>query len=60
MSSAYFESNRIGDVSRTEVRTGNVTATLKQVGDTKSLKCTGRGNVRQAKALAKELHKTIQ
>ncbi|HHJ4378077.1 TPA: hypothetical protein ACQJWS_002789 [Citrobacter freundii] len=60
MSGVYFESKRIGDISCTHVKIGSVEAIMKQVGDRKVIKSQGRGNVRQVKAIARELHKSIQ
>lgn len=60
MSSIYFESKRLGDISCTHVKIGGVEAMMKQVGDRKVIKSQGRGNVRQVKAIVRALHKTIQ
>lgn len=60
MSGVYFESKRIGDISCTHVKSGDVEATMKQVGDRKVIESRGRGNIRQVKAIARALHKAIQ
>ncbi|EHI4710294.1 hypothetical protein EIB26_12055 [Salmonella enterica subsp. enterica serovar Singapore] len=60
MSSVYFESKKIGNISYTQVKAGGVEAIMKQVGDRKVIKSRGRGNVRQVKTIARTLHKTIQ
>lgn len=60
MSGVYFESKRVGDISCTHVKVGGIEAIMKQAGDRKVIKCRGRGNVRQVKAITRSLHKTIQ
>lgn len=60
MSGVYFESKRLGDISCTNVKIGGVEAVMKQVGDRKVIESRGRGNVRQAKAIARALHKAVQ
>ncbi|MCM7780417.1 hypothetical protein M8T12_04915 [Enterobacter ludwigii] len=60
MSSVYFESKKIGNISYTQVKVGGVEAIMRQVGDRKVIKSRGRGNVRQVKTIARTLHKTIQ
>lgn len=60
MSGVYFESKRVGDISCTHVKSGGIEAIMKQIGDRKAIKCQGRGNVRQVKSIARELHKAIQ
>lgn len=60
MSGIHFESNRLGDIAVTIVNCGNIEAAMKQVGKCKVIKSQGRGNVRQAKALVRALHKGTQ
>lgn len=60
MSGVYIESNRLGDISVTHVKCGDVEAIMKQVGERKVIKSQGRGNVRQVKTIARALHKVIQ
>ncbi|PUV97473.1 hypothetical protein B7T06_06360 [Cronobacter sakazakii] len=60
MSGVYFESKRVGDISCTHVKVDGVEATMKQVGECKSIESKGRGNVRQVKTIARALHKIIQ
>ncbi|HBR1855616.1 TPA: hypothetical protein L9M38_001844 [Klebsiella quasipneumoniae subsp. quasipneumoniae] len=60
MSGVYFESKRLGDISCTHVKIDGIEAMMKQVGDRQVIKSQGRGNVRQVKAIVRELHKAIQ
>jgi len=60
MSGVYFESKRVGDISCTHVKVGGVEAIMKKIGERKVIESKGRGNVRQVKAIARALHKTIQ
>jgi len=60
MKGVYFESKKKGDISCTHVKIGPVEAIMKQIGDLKSIKSQGRGNVRQVKTIARALHKAIQ
>jgi len=47
----------IGDVAKTVVTARGQTATLLRVGEIKRLTVSGRGNVRQLKAMTRELAK---
>ncbi|WP_193390090.1 hypothetical protein [Pantoea vagans] len=46
-----------GDVAKTVVNARGMTATLFRVGDIKNLTVSGRGNVRQLKAITRALAK---
>lgn len=46
-----------GDVAKTVVTARGLTATLFRVGEIKRLNVSGRGNVRQLKAMTRELAK---
>ncbi|EOA2942006.1 hypothetical protein ACHY88_001598 [Escherichia coli] len=51
---------RQGDSSYTRVNAGHLIATVEQVGANKTISIYGRGNVRQMKAIAREIHKANQ
>lgn len=51
---------RKGDCSYTRVNVGNLIATVEQVGANKTISIYGRGNVRQLKAISREIHKANQ
>lgn len=51
---------RQGDYSYTRVNAGNLIALVEQVGANKTITIYGRGNVRQLKAIAREIHNASQ
>ncbi|WP_447881046.1 hypothetical protein [Serratia fonticola] len=60
MSRIHFEQNRQGDIAITIIKCGGIEATIEQVGKCKAIKSQGRGSVRQAKAIARAIHKIGQ
>lgn len=60
MAGVKVESKRLDDKSKTDVSIGSLSIQIQQVGNRKIMLQSGRGNVRQAKALARQLHKLIQ
>ncbi|KFC07537.1 hypothetical protein GTGU_01780 [Trabulsiella guamensis ATCC 49490] len=54
MPKVFINAKRAGDLSVIEMSVGCVTATYRRVGELSELKASGRGNVRQVKALLRE------
>ncbi|HBR2097276.1 MULTISPECIES: hypothetical protein [Klebsiella/Raoultella group] len=54
MKKVHIESKRAGDRRIIEISIGGITARYRAAGEIKELKATGRGNVRQVKALLRE------
>lgn len=59
MGNIQFESKRVGGVSLSKVKIDGVEVVMKQVGGRSKISTTGRGNVRQAKSICRELHQII-
>ncbi|EOF8220630.1 hypothetical protein ACK2RV_000309 [Yersinia enterocolitica] len=59
MGNIQFESKRVGGVSLSKVKIDGVEAVMKQVGGISKISTIGRGNVRQAKSICRELHQII-
>ncbi|GKX60658.1 hypothetical protein [Leminorella grimontii] len=53
------ESRKANNVSITTVNLNGLTAEFRQANSIKKLTVSGRGNVRQIKAIAKEFHRAI-
>ncbi|AIR07160.1 hypothetical protein JT31_21870 [Cedecea neteri] len=54
MKKVFIDAKRAGDRKVIEMSVGSITAVYRCVGDLSQLKATGRGNVRQVKALLRE------
>ena len=54
MKKVHIESKRAGDRRVIEISIGGITARYRAIGELSELKATGRGNVRQVKALLRE------